>query len=260
MRHKFFLSLFLLLFFQPSLFAQNKYNFSQFGDETVAFIKQPLHWEGSDWLKLGLTGAGTFLLMQADQPIRDAVLKDQRYSKSVPIEFGRVWGELYMPVLLFGGFAIHSLLTDDRGTRKIGYEIGQASIYAGVITQLLKISIGRARPYVNDGSRSFHPFSSFSFKEDYQSLPGGHNTVAFVLSTVLSRNAKPVWLKGIAYLPAVLTFVSRVYQDKHWTSDDFLGAAVGYFIATWVVDHHEQEENRIQMSSVFPLTISIALN
>jgi membrane-associated phospholipid phosphatase len=163
-------------------------------------------------------------------------------------------------VLLFGGFAIHSLVTDDMGTRKIGYEIGQASIYAGVVTQLLKISIGRARPYVNEGSRSFHPFSSFSFKQDYQSLPGGHNTVAFVLSTVLSRNAKPVWLKGIAYLPAVLTFVSRVYQDKHWTSDDFLGAAVGYFIATWVVDHHEQEENRIQMSSVFPLTISIALN
>jgi membrane-associated phospholipid phosphatase len=259
-RHKFFLSLFLLLFFQPALFAQNRYSFSQFGDETGTFFTQPLHWEGSDWIKLGVMGAGTFLVMQADQPIRDAVLKDQRYYKSVPIEFGRMWGELYAPVVLFGGFAAHSLLTDDIGTRKIAYEIGQASLYAAAITQLLKVAIGRARPYVDEGSKSFHPFSSFSFKQDYQSLPGGHNTVAFVLSTVLSRNAKPVWLKGVAYVPALLTFVSRVYQDQHWTSDDFLGAAVGYVIATWVVDIHEREDSRIQMSSVYPLTIRISLN
>ena len=34
--------------------------------------------------------------------------------------------------------------------------------------------------------------------------------------------------------------VSRVYQDKHWISDCFMGAALGYFIATWVVDKHEK--------------------
>jgi hypothetical protein len=31
-----------------------------------------------------------------------------------------------------------------------------------------------------------------------------------------------------------------VYQDKHWTSDNFAGAALGYFVATWVVDKHEK--------------------
>jgi membrane-associated phospholipid phosphatase len=260
MRHTFLLCLLLLIICESSLLAQNKYNFAQFGNETWSFIKQPTKWEGSDWLKLGLLGAGTFLVMQADQPVRDAVLRNQQYYKSVPIEFGRMWGEFYTPVLLFGGFATHSLLTEDLGTRKIAYEIGQASIYAGVTTHLLKMIIGRARPYVDEGARSFHPFSSLLFKEDYQSLPGGHNTVAFVVSTVLSRNAKPVWLKGLVYLPAVLTFISRVYQDQHWTSDDFLGAAVGYFIATWVVDLHEREESRIRLSSVYPLTIRIVLN
>jgi membrane-associated phospholipid phosphatase len=257
---KFLLSLLLLIIIcESSLFTQNKYNFSQFGNETWSFIKQPTKWEGSDWLKLGLISAGTYLVMQADQPIRDAVLKDQRYYKSVPIEFGRMWGELYSPFVLFSGFAVHSLLTDDIRTKKIAYEIGQASLYAGGVGYLLKLAIGRARPYMNEGKTSFHPFSSL-FSQNYHSLPGGHSTAAFVLSTVLSRNAKPLWLKGIAYLPAVLTFVSRVYQDKHWTSDDFLGAVVGYFVATWVVDLHEQVENRIQMSSVYPLTIRIMLN
>lgn len=260
MRRTFVLSLLLLLTCESCLFAQNKYDFSQFGDETSRFIKQPTKWEGSDWLKLGLTGAGTFLLMEsADQPIRTAVLRDQRYYKSVPIEFGRIWGEVYMPVSLFGCFAVHSLLTNDIGTRKIAFEIGQASIYAGVTNYLLKIAIGRARPYDNEGAKAFHPFSSLVFKEDYQSLPSGHNTVAFVLSTVLSRNAKPGWLKVVAYVPAALTVVSRVYQDQHWTSDVFLGAAFGYFIATWVVDQHENNKSAVEMSSVFPLAFRIVL-
>jgi PAP2 superfamily. len=271
MRHKFLLYLLLPLICESSLFAQNpalrdsvernKYNFSQFGNETWSFIKQPTRWDGSDWLKIGLAGAGTFLVMQvADQPIRDAVLRDHRYDKSVPIEGGRVWGELYAPVVLFSGFALHSIITGDMGTRKIAYEVGQASLYAGGITYLLKMAIGRSRPYNKEGTKSFYPFGVFALKTDYQSFPGGHTTAGMVLSTVLSRNVKSDWLKGLAYVPVAFTFVSRIYQDQHWTSDDFAGATLGYFVATWVVDQHEQEEDRIKVSSIYPLTISIALN
>jgi membrane-associated phospholipid phosphatase len=191
MRHRFILYLLFLLICESSLFAQQKYDFSQFGNETWSFIKQPTRWDGSDWLKLGLTGAGTFLVLETgDQPIRDAVLRDQRYYMSAPIEGGRMWGELYLPVVLFSGFALHSIVTGDMGTRKIAYEIGQASLYAGGITYLLKLAIGRARPYTNQGTKSIHPFGSISFKNDYQSFPGGHTTAGMVLSTVLSRNVK----------------------------------------------------------------------
>ena len=256
--HKFFMALFLVLFLQSALISQNKYDFSQFGRETGSFITQPLRWEGSDWLKLGLMGAGTFAVMQIDQPVRDAVLKDQSYYYSAPIVGGRVWGELYMPVALFSLFGAHSLITGDMTTRKIGYEIGQASLYAGAITYILKTSVGRARPYTNEGNTSFHPFTFFT--NDYNSFPGGHTTAGMVLSTVLSRNAPSTFLKILAYVPVGFTFVSRIYQDQHWTSDDFLGALVGYAVATWVVDTHEQEEGRVGISSVYPLTIRIMLN
>jgi membrane-associated phospholipid phosphatase len=256
-----YLSLFLIIIFGSSLSAQLKYNFPQFGNETVDFIKTPFKWDGSDWLKIGLVSAGTFLIMETvDQPVRTAVLKDQRYYYSAPIVFGRMYGELYSPVIFFGGFAIHSLITNDMTTRKIAYEIGQASIYAGVINYLLKLAIGRARPYLNEGTTSFHPFLSI-FGQDDHSMPGGHSTAAFVISTVLSRNAKPTWLKAVAYLPAALTFISRIYQDQHWTSDNFMGAAFGYFIATWVVDKHENNtKSPIDISSAYPLSIRIALN
>ncbi|RJP67546.1 MAG: phosphatase PAP2 family protein [Ignavibacteriales bacterium] len=259
MKQKIYISLLLIILCGSSLFGQLKYTFTQFGHESWEFLKQPTKWDGNDWLTLGVISAGTFLLMETvDQPVRTAVLKDRRYYKSFPIEFGRIYGDLYSPCVLFGGFAIHSLITDDIGTRKIAYEIGQASLYAGALTFLLKLAIGRSRPYMNEGTTSFHPFSSIFINDDH-SFPGGHTTAAFVLSTVLSRNAKPVWLKVLAYVPAALTFFSRIYQDKHWTSDDFLGGAIGYFIATWVVDKHENNKSLVEISSTYPLSIRIAL-
>jgi membrane-associated phospholipid phosphatase len=239
MKQKFLLLIIFIILYKSPLLAENKYTFPEFANETVDFISLPIHWNGNDYLKMGIVCAGTGALMFADQPIRDAVQKDHRYYYSVPLEFGRMWGEYYSPIAFFGGFAIFSLITDDIATRKIAYEIGQASIYAGVISTLLKVSIGRARPLLNRGPGTYRPFVSL-FSEDYHSIPGGHNFVAFTISTVLSRNVKPVWLKVLFYAPAALTFYSRVYQDKHWTSDDFIGAAMGYYIATWCVDQHEK--------------------
>jgi hypothetical protein len=225
------------------LSAQNKYTFSQFADETVDFAKQPMNWKGEDYLRMGIITAATISLMFADQPVRDEVLKDREYFNSVPIEFGRIWGDLPSPIVLFSGFAAYSLFTGDDWTRKVAYEIGQASLYAGGITFLLKFIIGRARPYMEEGSASYHPCSSV-FVQDYHSIPGGHAAAAFTISTVLSRNVKPVWLKVLFYMPAGLTVVSRVYQDKHWLSDCFLEAALGYFVATWVVDIHEKADKK----------------
>jgi membrane-associated phospholipid phosphatase len=253
-------AVFLFLTFHSSLVAQNEYTFSQFANESGTFFTQPLRWDGSDYLNLGMIGAVTFLASRADLPVQTAVLKNQQYYYSVPIVGGRVWGEVYMPMILFSGFAAQSLIADDIGTRKIAYEIGQASIYGGLITQALKIGIGRARPYLNEGNATFHPFTTFNLEVDNESMPSGHTTVAFILSTVLSRNAKPTWLKIVAYVPAAFTMVSRVYQNQHWTSDTFMGAAIGFSIATWVVDTHERkDDSRVAITSVFPLTVRVAL-
>jgi membrane-associated phospholipid phosphatase len=227
------------MFYESLIFAQNKYNFSQFGSETVDFIKQPLNWDCSDYLKMGCVTAVTGLTMFADQPIRDAVLRDQKYFYSVPIVFGRLWGDLPAPVLLFSGFAVYSLITDDEWSRKVAYEVGQASLYAGGLTFLLKMSVGRSRPFMELGTGTYRPFKAI-LKEDYHSFPGGHSCAAFTISTILSRNVKPIWLKVLCYVPAVLTVTSRIYQDKHWTSDCVFGAVMGYYVATWVVDKHDK--------------------
>jgi hypothetical protein len=250
--------LLLVLAWTSSVPAQNRYDVSQFGNETVKFVKQPLGWEGNDWLRLGLATAGTVLVMQLDQPVRDAMLKDRSYYKSAPIEFGRLWGDTYSAAVVAGGFALHGILADDKSTQKVAFEIAQSALYAGGITTALKLALGRARPFTNRGVSEFQPFTLLD--DDFHALPSGHSTLAFALSTVLSRNADSPALKVIAFLPAALTAFSRIYQDYHWTSDCLLGGIIGYAVATWVVDQHDRNESRVSVLSVYPLTIRIVIN
>ncbi|HJZ12971.1 MAG TPA: hypothetical protein VJ521_12510, partial [Acidobacteriota bacterium] len=156
-----------------------RYNLSEFGHETVRYFIQPTKWDGGDWLRLGVISGATFLSMQADQPVRDAMLRNSgRYYRSVAIEGGRMYGELYSPVAFFVGFAAHSLIANDKSTRKIAYEIGQASLYTGAIVLTMKSLIGRARPHDNEGRASYRPFTFIG--DDYHSLPGGHTATAMV--------------------------------------------------------------------------------
>ena len=65
-------------------------------------------------------------------------------------------------------------------------------------------------------------------------------------------------MKWLAYLPAVLTAFSRVYQDDHWTSDVFLGAAIGYFVGTWVHNQHDENDYSVSIIPGDQLTIRIS--
>lgn len=241
----------------PCLFAQFKYDLPQFKDETIEFIQQPSNWDGDDLLKIGLIGAGTFLVMQIDEPIRDWMKKDQAYAKSFPMEFGRMYGELYSPIALAGSIGIYSLIQNDKSARKVAYEILQTSFYAGAVTTLLKVITGRARPFMEKSSHSFLHLKPFD--NEFLSLPSGHSTLAFSISTVLANNSNSTIIKILCYIPAVLTAISRVYQDQHWTSDVFLGAVIGYTVGNFVTSVHEGE-NIIQAATPQQFSIAIPFN
>ncbi len=246
----------LLLFCRFPLFAQNQYDISQFRDETTDFFKQPGEWRGSDWLKLGAVVTGTALVMQVDQPVRHVVLQNQeRYNHSVPIEAGRIWGEWYTSAAIAAAFGLHGWQKDHTPSKKTGFELVQAVLYSEAITQTLKITLGRARPYENKGAFSFRPLALFHLA-DY-SLPSGHSTNGWAVSTVLSKNASSDAVKALLYVPAVLTLISRVYQDQHWTSDVLLGAVIGYVVGGWVVETHTRKASSEDAPTVYIFSVRV---
>jgi hypothetical protein len=242
MREYFLTLLFIIaVIFVNITIAQNRLNFNQFMSESEDFIKQPSKWTGKDWSIVGLSAASSLLLMQFDDGLRDRILMSRENINNMPAEFGRIWGEPYNTILICGVNAISGVVNNIYINKKIAFEIAQSAIYTGLTTQILKILFGRSRPYNNEGAFSFSPFN---FSDDEWAFPSGHTSLGFSLSTVLSENSKSGFMKVVYYLPAFLTAYSRVYQDKHWLSDVFLGAVIGYTIGKWTVKIHEKNEGQ----------------
>jgi len=86
------------------------------------------------------------------------------------------------------------------------------------------------QPFTNtffNGGKS--PFKGSSF-------PSGHAAAAFSVATVVAdRYSRKRWVSILAYGMATAISVSRVTENAHFTSDVFLGAAIGYTTAKYTV-------------------------
>ncbi|MDD5686920.1 MAG: phosphatase PAP2 family protein [Elusimicrobia bacterium] len=259
MRNKLFLMFFIVAFCGTNLLAKEGYNFfTDSRDVMVSLVNRPKEWGASDWRKLAYIGAGTALFMSFDEKIRDAFQKDNgKHDKSIVVVGGRIWGDYYPTAVAVGALGLYGwTLTPDKSfTKRITVEIVQATLYSEAITFTLKTIIGRARPFVNGSASNYRPFSIFKY--NYNSFPGGHSTAAFAVSSVLASNTHSYLLKIAAYTPAVCTVISRVYENKHWASDCFFGAAIGYSVGTWLVNYDNENWPRVQLSSTLQPTIQM---
>ena len=101
----------------------------------------------------------------------------------------------------------------------------------GLMTNVLKHLLGRARPYIE---QTGHPFSfaPFNWSSNYASLPSGHATtaasVAFAIGAIWPRTRPFMWLYVL-----VIMF-SRIVLMSHHPSDVIAGALVGTVFAALV--------------------------
>jgi membrane-associated phospholipid phosphatase len=237
--------------------SRKMYSLPQFFHESTLFVKQPTKWKGKDWIKLGTVVATTFAVMPLDERITNSTQGQQRYFHSFSVEGGRIYGEWYSIGSVAGIFGIYGAIAKDTTAKKISIELFQAGVYSELIAVVLKVLIGRERPISTEDPFHYRPFN---LKYDFQSMPSGHTTSAFALSTVMSRQANSTGLKILAYVPAGFTMFSRIYQHQHWLSDEIIGAALGYFVGRWVVDLHQGKKHRINVTSAIPIGISYTFN
>jgi membrane-associated phospholipid phosphatase len=122
-----------------------------------------------------------------------------------------------------GGSWLLGRLAGEPGLARSAVHVGVALLAAGVANGGLKYSVGRERPAGGDPDE-FHPFSP---SNAWQSFPSGHAVVAFSMATALAGEAHSVPVTLAGYTAASLVAWSRIYKDKHWTSDVVGGALVG---------------------------------
>ncbi len=179
--------------------------------ETYLFVATPTRWHKADWLRVGLVIAGTAAIMPFDQRLTNTTQTNQHYYYSVPVVGGRVYGEWYTIGTMTAIVAGIGIITHKDPIKKIAIELFQAGVYSELFTEIVKVALGRARPYEDLGPYTYHPFTFLN--NGFQSSPSGHATCAFALSTVLSRHAHSTWLKILAYVPAGFYFI-LLYLSK----------------------------------------------
>src|SRR5258706_14791076 len=108
----------------------------------------------------------------------------------------------------------------------------ESFLWAGGISGLFKIAVGRERPSDTDDPFHFKP----GFRDS--SFPSGHTTVAFAAATVFTEQY-PTWLVAIpAYGTAGAIGFSRMVANKHWASDVLAEAALGTVVAHTLRKRH----------------------
>jgi membrane-associated phospholipid phosphatase len=221
-------------------------------NDTKAIATAPFHWGRSDWMKLGigvLVVGGAALL---DEELRHSVERGSTgNTRGIARTVARFGGEYSWGVL--GAFFLSGkLLKDDKAKAVAEDGLASCAIASGVITPILKLTVGRRRPSETEGT--------FAFGGQGVSFPSGHATQAFAIASVVASHYPSPWVKVAAYGLAGVVGLARIEQGVHYGSDVLAGALIGIVVGKAVVRLHESQRFHISaVPSVNPASPGAAL-
>lgn len=130
------------------------------------------------------------------------------------------------------GIAVGGLLVGTLQDRSVARTLDdlvpvlEASVFARWTSRVIKLAVGRRRPYA-------HYIGPIDDDDDNLSFPSGHTTAAFSAATAAGmvahlrgyKSEPLVWIGGLAF--ATTTGYLRIAADKHYLTDVLAGAALG---------------------------------
>lgn len=212
---------------------------------------RPFHMTEKDWGNFGKFAVVAFALGFTDEPVQKAALKLRNRNTVINnvSKYVTKFGGVYEVVTL-AGLGTYGLVFKNEKLQTTTILATQAYITATALESVLKYLSGRTRPSYYTADQEAEPKFLGPFtkplrdpngKREYSSFPSGHTTVAFAAATVYAseyRN-KPL-VPIIAYSAATLIGISRITENKHWVTDVFVGAGVGYLAGTQIVNTYHR--------------------
>ncbi len=172
--------------------------------------------------------AGTGALLATDKRI-ERHLPDghfQLYQNSSNIALGGLAASL-------AGLWIYGLKTDHPHARETGSLELETLTNTFLIYAPIQFIGGRQRPGEGNGNGDFWRHHAFN-----TSFPGGHAMFTWSMATVLAREYPKPWVRALAYGAALTVTASRFLARDHWSSDMFVGSALGFAIGTHIFHAH----------------------
>jgi hypothetical protein len=225
---------------------------TSFYKTSLDFVQSPFHFGSKEFMMTGIITGVTALAFTLDNPIRDAMKRNHSSCMNNITSVGEKLGAAQYGIALSGALYLGGQLVQEPGLRKTGLMLAEALFLNGLTTGILKVTIGRSRPYGNDGNTDLE---FFRLDDEDNSLPSGHTSTAFTIATVLSQRINNTYATIALYSFAGLTAVQRIYADRHWFSDVVLGAALGTVVGLKVVklnSEYDDQESPVKMN-IYPV-------
>ncbi len=134
------------------------------------------------------------------------------------------------------GLYLLSFPTHNEHWRETGFLAGEAALNSLVMTEALKYSLRRQRPYQDNASGSFFGGGT--------SFPSEHAVAAWSIAGVIAHEYPGTLPKLFAYGMASAVSFSRVRARQHFPSDVLVGSVLGYLVAQSVYSRRHDPETR----------------
>lgn len=209
----------------------------RYARDAKSLAAAPLHWDRSEWTRFGEGSAAVLALYATDRQTSDYVQRHRssstdQFAKDIT-PFGGHRALQLSALMIAAGAGIHDTNLRDAGRDSLESEL----LAAGIVTPLLKLAIGRARPNRNEGSHSFHPFD-----KNFDSFPSGHATNAFAFATAIAGHYDGWVVPTIVYTLASGVAASRVNDHVHFPSDVLAGALIGRAVGKGILARHNNSK------------------
>ncbi len=192
------------------------------GSDLTYVISSPSRWERNDYIKLTGITASLGALIFLDDDIRDEV---QGYNGTVNDfvdPFEHLGSEI--GIALLGGSILIGYVTDNDKIKQLSLSASESAFISLSITYLIKITMGRKRPALEEGP---YKWTGPTLESGRMSMPSGHSAFAFAIASYISSETDNLLVDILSYACATLVGYSRIKDDQHWASDVYLGALIG---------------------------------
>lgn len=206
-------------------------------------LQTPLRMQKKDYLTaIGFAGLTVGIVSALDQPALNLAHGSTGSPPTlVPRHLaglGRAYDQIGTTRVLLGtagAFAASGIATNNRRFTRTSVHIIEAALYTQVLTGVFKQTIGRSRPYTSAGPYATDAFD-FDVGHAARSMPSGHTSKIFAVASVIAHEYDAWWVQAAAYGTAISAGIQRIESGKHWLSDVFVGALLGYFVGRTVAD------------------------
>jgi hypothetical protein len=140
----------------------------------------------------------------------------------------------YAMVGVGGGLYVLGYWHADDQKRETALLSGEAAIDSLAVTESLKYTLGRARPFQENGAGDFWQGGT--------SFPSEHSAIAWSIAGILAHEYPGPLTEAFSYGMASLISVSRIKARQHFPSDVLVGSAIGWLTSEYVYrTHHDPE-------------------